>query len=339
MTPRPHFSPEIERVELKLPPGKQLGGVIAVAHSPEGDLIVLHQWNPPGIAVGDAKADDYLPDVARFGPDGSFKQAWGGPDHIPAVDGVPQWPAGREGIECDADGNIWIFGYSKGDDAVLKLSPSGKLLLRLGQRGRTGGDDDTQLLGGPTSCYHDVEAREVFISDGYGNHRVIAFNSDTGEFTRMWGAFGKRPSELSAEEGFGNPVHKVALGPGGRLYVCDRIKNRVQEFERVPGGAKFLRDVQIAPGTMMFGSAFDLAFTPDGKFMYVADGSNMRVWVVDMASFEVLGWSSANTGTEGEGNRGRIHGLLHRFRMEPNGDLLICCTTDGIKRMKYLGVY
>ena len=33
----------------------------------------------------------------------------------------------------------------------------------------------------------------------------------------------------------------ASLGPNGRLYVCDRIKNRVQEFERIPGGAKFLQ--------------------------------------------------------------------------------------------------
>ena len=92
------------------------------------------------------------------------------------------------------------------------------------------------------------------------------------------------------------------------------------------------------PGTMQFGSCFDLAFTPCQNYMLVSDGSNQRVWSVDLARFEVLGWASAATETEGDGNVARIFGILHRIRQEPNGDLLLCCTTQGIKRMKYLGV-
>jgi hypothetical protein len=339
MSVRPRFSTELVPVRLQLPPGKKLGGAIAAAFSPEGDLLVLHQWNPPGTDTGDLNQDEFLPDVARFGPDGKFKDAWGGPDHIPHADGVPQWPAGREGIECDAEGNVWIFGYSAGDDAALKFSPSGELLRRFGQRGKRGTDDDTTLLGGPTGCWHDVENREVFFSDGYGNHRVIAFNSDTGEFTRMWGAYGKHPAELSPEEGYGNPVHKVVKGPNGLIYVCDRIKNRIQEFELVPGGVKYLREVQVGLGTMMFGSCFDIAFPAGGKYMVVADGSNNRVWSIDLASLEVLGWVSTSTAIEGDDNLGRVHGLLHRFVMNPKtGDLLLCCTTRGVLQMKYLGV-
>ena len=173
MLQRPRFSPEIEKLELQFPPGKQLGGVIACDFSPEGNLFVIHQFDPPGVDVSHLNPDDYLPYVARFAPDGSFIDAWGGPDHIPRVDGVSQWPAGVEGLECDADGNVWVFGYTKGDDAVLKFSPTGELLLRIGQRERNGGDADTATLGCPTSCYHDTKAREVFVSDGYANHRVI----------------------------------------------------------------------------------------------------------------------------------------------------------------------
>ena len=338
MAPRPRFSPSLETPELELPPGRKMGGVIAAAYSSQGDLFVLHQYNPPGIDTSHLKPEEYLPHVARFGPDGRFQDAWGGPDEIPEMDGVPQWPAGCEGIECDAEGNIWIFGYSAGDNAVLKFSQDGELLLRIGERGKCGGDDDTSTLGGPTSCYHDVENREVFVSDGYVNHRIIAFHSQTGEFTRMWGAYGSKPSEISEKEGFGNPVHKVALGPNGRLYVCDRIKNRVQEFERVPGGAKFLREVVIAPGTEYWGSAFDLAFPEGGKYLYVCDGSNIRVWIVDLESFEVLGWSTAYDVAEGDENLARHMNLVHRFCLEPSGDLLLCCPMRGLKRMRYLGV-
>jgi hypothetical protein len=340
MTVRPRFSPVIEPFELRgLPPGKKIGGVIAADYTPEGDLIVLHQPSPPGGKVPALDIDAYLPNVVRFTAEGDYVDAWGGPDHIPAIDGISQWPAGQEGIECDADGNIWVFGYYAGDDNALKFSPSGELLLRLGRRGGRGDDADTVQLGGPTSCWHDTANREVFISDGYSNHRVIAFNSDTGEFTRMWGAYGRPPASLSREEGFGNPVHKVIRGPNGLIYVCDRIKNRIQEFELVPGGVQYLREVEVGVGTMMFGSCFDIAFSQDEKFIYVADGSNLRVWIVDLASLTVLAWVSANNETEGTENLGRVYGILHRFRAMPNGDLLLCCTTQGLKRMRFLGTY
>lgn len=333
--PRPRFSPKVEPYPLRLPAGKSFGPVIAVTRGLTGDLYVLHQPNWQ-LGPGDDIADRLGP-VARFSPSGEFIEAWGGDDHVPAVDGVSQWPAGNDGLDCDAEGNLWLFGWAEGDGAVLKFSPTGELLLRIGQRGRIGGDDDTQFLDRPTSCYHNIKTREVFVSDGYGNHRVIAFNSDTGAFTRMWGAYGKKPSTVSEEETYGSPVHKVAAGPDGRIYVCDRLKGRVQEFELIPGGARFLREAVIAPGTGSHGSAFDLVFTHDGKFILVADGSNNRVWTIDLASFAVLGWVSTKPAWEGEDNRPAEQGLLHRFTIEPNGDLLLACTY-GLRLMKYVGL-
>jgi len=332
--PRPRFDPVFEVPTLKLPPGKALGSVLAVVPAPGGGLWILNQATVQASVSGRT----WLPSVVRFDSAGNFVTAWGGPDHIPPINGVCQWPDGLEGLEVDGDGNLWVFGYKPGDDAVLKYSPSGDLLLRLGQRGVPGNDDSRTHLGRPTSAYHNTATREVFISDGYANHRVIAFNSDSGEFTRMWGAYGKQPSALDATEGFGNPVHKVAAGPDGRIYVADRIKNRVQEFELVAGGARFLREVIIAPGTMLFGSAFDIGFAPGGGFMYVADGSNRRIWIVELASFQVLSWVAGLEDVEGDINLPTHYGLIHRFSVDGDGNLLLACVARGVKRLMFKGV-
>lgn len=333
-TPRPRFDPVFDVPLLRVPRGQALGSVLAVVPAPDGGLWILNQAT---IQPNDG-ASTWLPSVVNFDKQGNLVRAWGGPDHIPAIDGVCQWPDGLEGLEVDGDGNLWVFGYKPGDDAVLKFDPSGKLLLQIGQRGRPGNDDSRTHLGRPTSAYHNTKSREVFISDGYANHRVVAFNSDTGEFTRMWGAHGKQPASLGAAEGFGNPVHKVAAGPDGRIYVADRIKNRVQEFELVPGGARFLREVVIAPGTMLFGSAFDIAFAPGGGYMYVADGSNRRIWIVELASFAVLGWVAGMEDPEGDINLPAHYGLIHRFSVDASGNLLLACVARGVKRLNFKGI-
>jgi DNA-binding beta-propeller fold protein YncE len=331
---RPRFNPVFDVPMLKVPPGKALGSVLAVVPAADGGLWILNQ----ATVQPSVRGSTWLPSVVRFDSEGNFVTAWGGPEHIPPINGVCQWPDGLEGLEVDRDGNLWVFGYKPGDDAVLKFSPAGELLVRLGQRGMPGSDDSRTHLGRPTSAYHNTATREVFISDGYANHRVIAFNSDSGEFTRMWGAYGKQPSALDAAEGFGNPVHKVAAGPDGRIYVADRIKNRVQEFELVAGGARFLREVIIAPGTMLFGSAFDIAFAPGGGFMYVADGSNRRIWIVELASFAVLGWVAGVEDVEGDINLPTHYGLIHRFNVDGDGNLLLACVARGVKRLMFQGI-
>jgi hypothetical protein len=326
---RPHFVRDPDAQPYRLPAGRKVGGLLDATYGPDRHLWLLTQ---PG------QGDEFLASVVEFDETGEFVNAWGGPDHIPAVDGRSQWPSGVEGLEVDAENNVWVFGYQAEDHAVLRFDRNGKLLLRIGERGVPGDDASTTHLNRPTTCYHDVAAREVFISDGYGNHRVVAFNSDTGAFTRKWGAFGKDPVGQPAEEAFGNPVHCVTSSPDGLLYVADRIKNRVQEFERCEGGARFLREVVIAPGTWGFGSAFDIAFSPDAAFMYVSDGTNNRVWIIDRASFQVLGWTGSYCETEGSKNLPSFYGLIHRFLTDPEGNILLVCPSRGLEVLRLTGI-
>ena len=329
--PRPHFSRDLGAQLYRLPEDRVMGSTLDATYGPDGHLWILTQ------PYGDSPA--MLPHVVEFDANGAFVSAWGGPDSVPKVNGVSQWPEGSEGIEVDGDNNVWVFGYKEDDHAVLKFSRQGELLLRIGERGVPGDDASHTHLNRATTCYHDTDAREVFFSDGYGNHRVAAFNSDTGAFTRMWGSYGKDPVGQSEEEAFGNPVHCVTLGPDGMIYVADRIKNRVQAFERIPGGARFLREVMIAPGTGLWGAAFDIAFSLCGQFMYVSDGSNNRVWIVAMDSFEVLGWTGSYCDVEGSGNMPSSTQLIHRFTRDPQGNIVLIRPAAGLQLLRFEGVW
>jgi hypothetical protein len=46
-----------------------------------------------------------------------------------------------------------------------------------------------------TKIFEEPGANEVYISDGYGNRRVIVFDEDTGKYKRHWGAYGEKPTD------------------------------------------------------------------------------------------------------------------------------------------------
>ena len=332
--PRPHFRRDPRPDIYRLPAGKRLGSILAAACDSVGHLWLLHQ---PG---ADLPPDDTVAPVVEFDRNGGFVQAWGGAQSVPAsADGTVQWPDGHENLEIDAEDTVWVFGYKPTDHAVLRFSRRGELLMRIGERGKAGDDASrTHLNWGTTSAYHDVENHEVFLADGYANHRIVAFDTRSGEFTRMWGAYGEDPAAQTDERSFSNPVHKILRGPNGNLFVADRIKNRVQEFALEPGGARFVREVVVAPGSMMFGSCFDLAFSADGDWLFVADGTNNRVWIIEVADFSVRGWTGGYADEEGDLNQPAVRGLIHRFCMTPSGDLLLCRPGAGLHRLIYQGV-
>ena len=78
---------------------------------------------------------------------------------------------------------------------VLKFTNKGKFLLEIGGYNKSNGNTDTKSVHQATDIQVYPKTNEVFVSDGYGNRRVIVFDANTGAFKRMWGAFGNVPTD------------------------------------------------------------------------------------------------------------------------------------------------
>src|SRR6516165_10091022 len=106
-----------------------------------------------------------------------------------------QWPQSEHGIFIDDNDFVWLAGNGKNDGQLLKFTMDGKFVLQIGKQGEGNDSNSTVRLGSPADVAVDVAAKEVFAADGYANRRVVVFDSETGNYKRHWGAYGKPPSD------------------------------------------------------------------------------------------------------------------------------------------------
>jgi hypothetical protein len=258
------------------------------------------------------------PPVIEFDAAGNYLQGWGGPG------AGYEWPDNPHGIFVDYKGNVWMGGNTTGkDDQILKFTNNGKFLLQIGHAGKSRGSNDTENLNRPTQMVVYPKTNEVFVSDGYQNRRVIVFDADTGAYKRHWGAYGNRPDDAAPRTRFFdgpasqqfNLVHGVSISNDNLVYVSDRLNNRIQVFTL---DGKFIKEAFIARHTLdSRGTAFGLVFSPDKeqKFIYVPDGSNDKVRILDRSTLQVL----ASFGRAGE-YAGQWH-WLHSLGIDSQGNL------------------
>ncbi len=277
------------------------GGVTVDSHDnvwvysrPTGLRITL--MNPPNETSGTA-----APSVVEIAPDGKFIQGWGGRLAMSEAERERfDWPVQEHGIAVDTKGNVWVCGNGRDartgrdDDQCIKFTNDGKFLMQIGKSGKSKGSLDTENLGHPSQPVYWAKANELFVSDGYVNRRVYVADADTGKFKRMWGAYGKTPDDNAPRDRKYDPVpqqfnllHGMTVAKDGTVYVADRNSNRVQAFTN---DGKFLKEAWVAPGTPQgdFGTAFGVALSGDKaqRFLYVADGHNERVRVLDRQSLQ-----------------------------------------------------
>ncbi len=178
----------------------------------------------------------------------------------------------------------------------------------------------------------------MYVADGYGNHRVIVFDAETGKYKRHWGAYGHKPDDTNLgrynpdappAQQFRNPVHCADLSHDNLLYVCDRVNDRIQVFK--PDGT-FVKEVFIAKRTLGAGSVWDIAFSkdPQQKYLYLCDGENEKVYILDRESLQVLT-------SFGDGGRqpGEFYGV-HSIAVDSHGNIYTTETYQGHRVQKFV---
>jgi sugar lactone lactonase YvrE len=272
------------------------------------------------------------PPVLEFDQQGKLVQGWGQGSYTD----MSNWPREPHGIFVDHQDNVWIGSYNR--HRVMKFTREGKHLLTLGEYEKTGGSADTHLLGGPSGIWVDPKSNEVFISDGYRNRRVIVFDIN-GKYLRHWGAYGNVPDDtekfdpktmMSGElpKQFSTP-HGITGSNDGRIYVADRRGNRVQVFDH---SGKFLAEKVIAPATLSSGSAFVPVLSPDPQqtWLYVADGTNHKVWILRRSDLEIVG--EFGRGGRQLGQFLRPHGMS----VDNQGNLYVGEASTGRRVQRFL---
>jgi DNA-binding beta-propeller fold protein YncE len=306
----------------RVPAKWQLGQVASVAVDADDHVWILQR---PGTLGADEKSKA-APPVIEFTADGNVARAWGGPG------AGYDWPSSEHGISIDSSGFVWIGGNGTNDHQILKFTKDGRFVMQIGRPGRSRGNADTENLNQPADAFVHAPTNELVVADGYGNRRIIIFDAESGRFKRMWGAFGKAPTDAApnpalpdADPGgadqFVQPVHAARVSSDGLVYVSDRGGKRVQVFTL---DGTYVRQVFIgrecqAPECGNGSTAASTAFSSDPaqRFLYVGNRSQAKVMVFERRSLVLLDafgeWGSAP---------GQF-GTLHHMASDSKGNLYV----------------
>lgn len=148
------------------------------------------------------------PPVQVYDREGNFLDAWGTGQFV-----LPHF------LRIDHEGNVWAADFRH--HTVRKFTPKGELLLTLGVPNEAG--DDERHLNGPTDMAI-TPSGEIFVTDGYGNNRILHFSAD-GKLIKTWGGLGVNAGQLSQP-------HSIVVDSKGLLYVAERNNCRIQVFDQ-----------------------------------------------------------------------------------------------------------
>ncbi|MGE0161121.1 MAG: peptidyl-alpha-hydroxyglycine alpha-amidating lyase family protein, partial [Gemmatimonadales bacterium] len=219
--------------------------------------------------------EERQPAVLEYDPSGRLVSSWGS--------GMFVWP---HGFFLDAEGNLWTSdarGAAGKGHTVMKHARDGRVLMTLGTPGVAGSGRDA--FDGPSDVLVAPDG-SIFVADGHGNDRVVKFSAD-GEFLMEWGTEGTMLGQF-------NEPHALAMDSRGRLFVADRLNQRIQVFDQ---NGRFLAvwpaiqasGLHIAPGDIVYVADYQLrqgiviARASDFQEIGFIDGTLAEAVTVDAA--------------------------------------------------------
>jgi streptogramin lyase len=228
-------------VPFAAPPDRpDWGDTVSVASDGRGSILVLRRAEPP---------------VLHFNRDGELQNSWGS-GLFPDI----------HSIDVDEEGFVWITDTT--DHMVYKFTMNGEQLLALGTKGVTGDNESKTAFNRPTDVVV-APSGDVFVTDGYGNSRIVHFSED-GTFVKIIGGVsGTGPGEF-------NTPHAVRIDSRGRLLVLDWQREagdpRIQIFDQDGELIEIWSDLGIMRPTGITISSDDT--------VYVGDTDGNAIWVL-----------------------------------------------------------
>lgn len=272
-----------------MPEGWHFGRVSAVATDSENNVFVFQRG-------------DVADPIIVFDQEGSYLRSFG------KENGESMF-GNEHGLRIDRYDNVWAT--DTGTHQVHKFSRDGELLMSLGINGQAGTTDDTfdrpsDLTFGPND--------EIYVSDGYGNSRVVKYDSE-GNFVKAWGTPGSGPSQFHL-------VHSIASDSAGNVYASDRENNRIQIFDS---------EGNLLRMWTHLGATQNIFITPDDQVWVITHRDNVenitydtlagRIMRIDIDTGEILGAMESpghwiNVGDNGEIHIGSLTGNVFRWTQE-----------------------
>jgi hypothetical protein len=254
-------------------PGQTMGQTVGVATNSKGHLFVYTRTTNQGVARGGKAAL-----LWEFDQNGKFVKEWGPNNYAESF---------AHGVRVDKHDNVWQI--DEGSGMIVKYNPEGQSIFWLGRTPEAIDYLQSNLeilhFGGvtqPTKNQHAVGRKgefdretdaafdsqgNIFVSDGYGNSRVVKISSD-GHWLKMLGTWGHDQDQFITP-------HAIASDAQNNIYVADRGNRRIQVYDD---------DLNYKKTVGNIGAPWALCTTDSTpQYMFAGDGTTGKIFKIDMS--------------------------------------------------------